>query len=104
MVDMERGWGTDTGPKPLILVANKPTQIMNLNNVKLKSTGGVNNGRGWTGDVKNMMLDTSKLKSSSWKPKCSAAEALKKTVADLLKSTKYVTQNASLSQKSNRRS
>jgi UDP-glucose 4-epimerase len=76
-------------------IARIAVQAMKLNNVKLKTTGGVNNGRGWAGDVKNMMLDTNKLKSLGWKPKCCSAEALKKAAADLLKSANYATQKAS---------
>ena len=42
---------------------------MGLRNVKFRFTGGVNGGRGWEGDVKNMLLDISKLKTLEWKPK-----------------------------------
>ena len=34
---------------------------MGLQNVEFKFTGGVDGGRGWKGNVKNMLLDTSKL-------------------------------------------
>ncbi|MGD0477185.1 MAG: NAD-dependent epimerase/dehydratase family protein [Nitrososphaerales archaeon] len=47
-------------------------------------TGGVDGGRGWRGDVKNMLLDISKLESVGWKPKCNSAEAVRKTVQELL--------------------
>jgi len=49
---------------------------MNLNDVKLCPNGGVDNGRGWIGDVKIMQLDISKLKKLGWKPKLSSHEAI----------------------------
>ena len=49
---------------------------MKLKNVKFKFTGGVDGGRGWKGDVKNMLLDTSKLKSLGWKPKHNSKQAI----------------------------
>jgi len=42
---------------------------MKPKNVKLKLTAGVDGGRGWKGDVKNMLLDIGKIKSLGWKPK-----------------------------------
>ena len=57
---------------------------MNLKNVKIKFTGGVDGGRGWRGDVKNMLLDISKLKSLGWKPKLNSEQAIRKTVNQLL--------------------
>jgi len=40
------------------------TKEMKLKNVKFKFTGGVDGGRGWKGDIKNMLLDISKIKST----------------------------------------
>jgi UDP-glucose 4-epimerase len=51
---------------------------MKLKNVKLKLTRGVNGGRGWKSDVKNMLLDISKIKSLDWKPKLNSKQALEK--------------------------
>ena len=51
---------------------------MRLKNVQFKFTGGVDGGRGWKGDVKNMLLDISKIKSLGWKPKYDAKKAIKK--------------------------
>jgi UDP-glucose 4-epimerase len=53
---------------------------IDLQNVKFKFTGGVNRGRGWEGDVKNMLLDVKKLKSIGWKPKLNSKEAVKTTM------------------------
>jgi UDP-glucose 4-epimerase len=50
-----------------------------LEDVKFKFTGGVDGGRGWKGDVKNMLLDISKIKSVGWEPKLNSRQAIKKT-------------------------
>ncbi len=55
-----------------------------LKNVKLTFTGGVNGGRGWIGDVKNMLLDITKLKSLGWKPEFNSKQAVEKTVKTLI--------------------
>jgi UDP-glucose 4-epimerase len=61
---------------------------MKLKNVKL--TGGVDGGRGWEGDVKNMFLDISKIKALGWKPKHNTQQAIRKAtqqaITELLKS------------------
>jgi UDP-glucose 4-epimerase len=58
---------------------------MKLTNVKLKYTGGVDGGRGWIGDVKNMLLDINKLKKHGWKPKLNSQQAVRKTAEHLIK-------------------
>jgi len=50
-------------------VAQVVAEEMNLNDVQFNFTGGVEGGRGWIGDVKKMLLDTTKLKSRGWKPR-----------------------------------
>jgi UDP-glucose 4-epimerase len=59
---------------------------MKLDNVKLKFTGGVDGGRGWKGDVKNMLLDITKIKSLGWKPKYNSKQAVEKAVRHFAKS------------------
>ena len=49
---------------------------MNLDDVKFSPNGGVDNGRGWIGDVKIMHLDISKLKKLGWEPKLSSKSAI----------------------------
>ena len=51
---------------------------MRLKNVKFKFTGEVDGGRGWQGDVKNMLLDIGKLKTLGWKPKHNTQQIIKK--------------------------
>lgn len=57
---------------------------MNLRNVEVAYTGGVDGGRGWKGDVKNMLLDIAKLKSLGWKPKLNSRQAIKKSTKQIL--------------------
>jgi len=57
---------------------------MGFKNVKLKFTGGVNGGRGWKGDVKNMLLDIGKLKALGWKPKYKSKQAVAKATKELI--------------------
>jgi UDP-glucose 4-epimerase len=47
-------------------------------------TGGVDGGRGWKGDVKNMLLDIEKIRKTGWRPKYNSAESIRRTVRSLL--------------------
>jgi UDP-glucose 4-epimerase len=49
---------------------------MRLKDVKVRLAGGVDGGRGWRGDVKNMLLDINKIKKLGWKPKHNAEQAI----------------------------
>ncbi len=55
-----------------------------LNDVKKFFTGGLDNGRGWIGDVKIMLLDSTKAKSLGWNSKYDSFKAIEKTVKDLV--------------------
>ena len=57
---------------------------MKPKNVKLKLTRGVDGGRGWKGDVKNMLLNISKIKSLDWKPKLNSEQAIRKATKQYL--------------------
>ena len=65
-------------------IAKSVVDEMSLNNVELMYTGGVDGGRGWKGDIKNMHLDISKLKSKGWKPKYNSLEAIKITARKII--------------------
>lgn len=65
-------------------IAEFVIEAMGLGDVKLRCTGGVNGGRGWKGDVKNMLLDVSRLKALGWRPKYNSEGAVRETVASLL--------------------
>lgn len=55
-----------------------------LDNVKYKLSQVTTDGRGWPGDVKFMMLDSSKLKALGWKPTMNSEEAVVRTVHELI--------------------
>jgi UDP-glucose 4-epimerase len=59
---------------------------MNLKNVDLKLTGGVDGGRGWVGDVKIMLLDINKIKSRGLKPEFNSYQSVTKTAHSLAQS------------------
>ena len=69
-------------------IAKIVAETMQLKNVKLKLSGGVDGGRGWQGDVKNMLLDSSKLKSLGWKPRLNSQQAVEKTAKELVGTTR----------------
>jgi UDP-glucose 4-epimerase len=72
----------------VISIAKTVCNIMNLgDNVQLVTTGGVDQGKGWTGDVKNMQLDIAKLNRVGWHPRFSSKEAIILASKELLKET-----------------
>jgi len=66
-------------------IAKIVVEELGLDGVEFRLTGGVDGGRGWIGDVKNMLLETSRIKSLGWKPKLSSRDAIKLTVRELIK-------------------
>ena len=66
-------------------IAQIVAEQMGLRNVKLAYTGGVDGGRGWLGDVKEMHLSVTKLLKTGWKPKCNSEQAITLTTRVLLK-------------------
>ena len=53
-------------------IAEIVVKEMKLKNVKLKFTGGVDGGRGWKGDVKNMLLDMARSNPKNENPNFTA--------------------------------
>ncbi|MFQ6013501.1 MAG: NAD-dependent epimerase/dehydratase family protein [Thermoplasmata archaeon] len=64
-------------------VADVVCRAMGLKGVRYRWTGGVDAGRGWRGDVRDMWLDIAKLKDVGWRPKFSSEEAVRRAVQDL---------------------
>jgi UDP-glucose 4-epimerase len=58
---------------------------MGLKDLRLKFSGGVDGGRGWKGDVKNMFLSSGKLASLGWKPRFNSEEAVRLSCRELPK-------------------
>jgi len=57
---------------------------MGLGKVSYVFRLGTEDGRGWPGDVKFMLLDISKLKNTGWRPRWNSKEAVRKTVKQIL--------------------
>ena len=51
--------------------------------IRFRFTGGVDGGRGWKGDVKNMQLSIRKLLDTGWKPRYSSKQAVKLAAHEL---------------------
>jgi UDP-glucose 4-epimerase len=66
-------------------IAEIVSEEMGLRESKFKFTGGVDGGRGWRGDVKNMLLSTDKLLNLGWTPKLNSEEAVRLGCRELLR-------------------
>ena len=64
-------------------IAETVIDEMGLSDVIIKTTGGVDGGGGWKGDVKIMQLDMTYLKKNGWKPKYNSGEAIRLTARHL---------------------
>ncbi len=62
---------------------------MRLSNARMNFTGGVDNGRGWKGDVKNMLLDVQKIAAMGWSPRYDSAEAVRLTAKRIVEGLVY---------------
>ncbi|MHC1680162.1 MAG: NAD-dependent epimerase/dehydratase family protein [Methanomassiliicoccales archaeon] len=65
-------------------IADTVTEVMGLRGVRYEWTGGVQGGRGWIGDVKNMLLSSDKLRSYSWEPTMNSSQSIKKAVREIV--------------------
>jgi UDP-glucose 4-epimerase len=63
----------------VIAIADIVTEVMGLSGVRYRTTGGVDGGRGWKGDVKVMSLEVRKLLDLGWEPRYTSDEAVRKT-------------------------
>jgi UDP-glucose 4-epimerase len=66
-------------------IAQIVIEEMGLKTVRLTFTGGVDGGRGWKGDVKNMLLDITRLKTLGWKPKLNSKQAIREAAKSLIR-------------------
>ncbi|HLA47377.1 MAG TPA: NAD-dependent epimerase/dehydratase family protein [Thermoplasmata archaeon] len=62
-------------------IADTVVRELRLANVAYAWTGGVAGG-GWTGDVRRMVLDTTKLRASGWRPEFRSADAIARAARD----------------------
>ncbi len=65
-------------------VARAVVDEMGLSDVRFKFRPGTPDGRGWLGDVKLIILDIGRLKSTGWRPSLTSEEAVRRTVRALL--------------------
>jgi UDP-glucose 4-epimerase len=65
-------------------IADTVSEVMGLRGVRYEWTGGVQGGRGWIGDVKNMLLSSDKLRSYGWEPTMNSSQAIKKAVREIV--------------------
>ena len=68
----------------VVSIAKIVCDSMKLSNVNIQSTGGVDNGGGWIGDVKKMNLDISTIKKMGWKPNLTSSQAVKLTAKEIV--------------------
>jgi len=66
-------------------IANIVVREMNLSDVVFHLNPQTEDGRGWVGDVKLMLLDIGRLKNTGFKPRFTSSEAVIRAVKDYLK-------------------
>jgi UDP-glucose 4-epimerase len=66
-------------------IADIVCKNMELEDVDYKWTGGVDDGRGWKGDVRTMLLGIEGIKALGWRPKHKSDEAVELTARELVK-------------------
>ena len=66
-------------------IADIVTQEMRLKEVNYHWTGGVKGGRGWIGDVKDMLLSIEKLERMGWSPRMDSETALRQAIREILR-------------------
>ncbi len=65
-------------------IADIVCEEMKIENVKYFFTGGVNGGRGWVGDVKNMLLSIERIKKLGWSPRLNSKQAVREAIKAIL--------------------
>lgn len=73
----------------VITIADIIINALGLSNVQLKFIDN-GDGRGWKGDVKVMLLDTTRLKRLGWRAMYNSKEAVRVTVNDIIKRTSII--------------
>lgn len=72
----------------VVKIADIVTSEMGLRGVKYAFTGGIDGGRGWVGDVKDMLLSVDKIKKLGWAPKHGSADAIRKATQEQMMTKK----------------
>lgn len=67
----------------VIELADAVTKALGITGVEYATTGGIEGGRGWKGDVKMMRLANDKIKKLGWTPRYASADAIRLTAEAL---------------------
>ena len=65
-------------------IASIVCKTMKLENVKIITSGGTDDGRGWIGDVRKMNLDTSKMFNLGWNPIENSQASVERATLELI--------------------
>jgi UDP-glucose 4-epimerase len=65
-------------------IADIVCEVMGLENVEYSWTGGVDDGRGWKGDVRTMLLATDVLKGRGWTPKYTSEGSIREAAGYII--------------------
>ncbi|QLH74469.1 MAG: NAD-dependent epimerase/dehydratase family protein [Methanomassiliicoccales archaeon] len=65
-------------------IADIVVEEMGLRDVRYEWTGGVKGGRGWVGDVKEMLLAIDALEAKGWSPKMGSEGSIRRAVREIL--------------------
>jgi len=68
----------------VIELAGVVADTLGLKDVQFATTGGVDGGRGWKGDVKRMGLANEGIKKLGWRPAFTSAQAIRDTTSALI--------------------
>jgi UDP-glucose 4-epimerase len=68
----------------VLKIADIVVDEMGLQDVDYHWTGGVKGGRGWVGDVKEMLLSVDKMSRLGWTPKLNSEQAIRTAVREIL--------------------
>ncbi|MDD1768866.1 MAG: NAD-dependent epimerase/dehydratase family protein [Methanomassiliicoccales archaeon] len=70
-------------------IADIVVEGLELKEVRYRWTGGVDGGRGWTGDVRQMLLSVERLERLGWRPRYSSSEAIAAAVREIIVEKSY---------------
>jgi len=65
-------------------IADIVVEESGLSHVQYRWTGGVRGGRGWVGDVRQMLLSVDKLEGRGWHPEMDSAQAIRTAVREII--------------------
>lgn len=68
----------------VLKIADIVVQEMGLQDVDYHWTGGVKGGRGWVGDVREMLLSVDKMAGLGWAPRLNSEQAIRTAVREIL--------------------